>query len=109
MIYFDTETCGLHGLAVLLQYAKDDGPIHMHNFWKSKVRDSMKLIEEMLDELKLDDQFTSATKDDTITHEQSTVVPLKGVMNSAFVGVPGSEVEFLQTHPDSPERQYYLK
>lgn len=50
MIYFDTETCGLHGLAVLLQYAKDDGPIHMHNFWKSKVRDSMKLIEEMLDE-----------------------------------------------------------
>lgn len=66
-------------------------------------------IEEMLDELKLDDQFTSATKDDTITHEQSTVVPLKGVMNSAFVGVPGSEVEFLQTHPDSPERQYYLK
>ena len=66
-------------------------------------------IEEMLDELKLDDVFTSSSKDDTITQEQPTITPLKGVMDRAFVGVPGSEIEFFQSPHDSPERQYYIK
>jgi hypothetical protein len=47
MIYLDTETCGLCGPAVILQYAKDDGPIHIHNFWTNPVGDSLNLIQEL--------------------------------------------------------------
>jgi hypothetical protein len=47
MIYLDTETCGLCGPAVILQYAKDDGPIRIHNFWTETVGDSMSLIKEI--------------------------------------------------------------
>lgn len=45
MIFFDTETCGLHGPTVLIQWAEDDGPIHLHNVWRNKVDDTLKLIE----------------------------------------------------------------
>lgn len=47
MMYIDTETVGLCGPAVILQYAKDDGPIHIHNFWTNPVGDSMDLIREL--------------------------------------------------------------
>lgn len=50
MIYLDTETCGLCGPAVILQYAKDNGPIHIHNFWTNTVGDSLNLIKEICED-----------------------------------------------------------
>lgn len=43
----DTETCGLHGLAVILQYAYDDGPIVIHEFWHEPIEKTLRLIEEI--------------------------------------------------------------
>lgn len=45
MIFFDTETCGLHGMAVLIQWAEDDGPIHLFNPWTNRIKDTLRLIE----------------------------------------------------------------
>jgi len=45
MIFLDTETCGLHGMPVIIQYAVDDGPIQIHNFWKVPIYKSLQLIE----------------------------------------------------------------
>lgn len=47
MIYLDCETCGLHGVAVILQYAVDSGPVFVHEFWNTPVQDSMHLIESI--------------------------------------------------------------
>lgn len=44
-IFLDTETCGLHGMPVLLQYAVDDGPIQLYNLWKEPISETMALIE----------------------------------------------------------------
>jgi len=46
-VYFDTETCGLHGMAVLIQYAVDDGPVHLHSVWSEPIEDTLRLIEQM--------------------------------------------------------------
>lgn len=48
MIYFDVETCGFHGMAVLLQYAYDDGPIILHEIWRSPINETLKLIEDFV-------------------------------------------------------------
>lgn len=45
MIHFDTETCGLHGPIVLVQYAEDDGSIHLHDTWLKPVSDTLDLFE----------------------------------------------------------------
>jgi hypothetical protein len=45
MTFFDTETCGLHGPIVLLQWAEDDGPINLHEVWQETVQDTLVLIE----------------------------------------------------------------
>lgn len=50
MIFYDTETCGLHGMCVLIQYAEDDGPIQLYNVWQELTIDTLKLIERFLDE-----------------------------------------------------------
>ncbi|MHC4301958.1 MAG: hypothetical protein ACYS7Y_32245, partial [Planctomycetota bacterium] len=42
----DTETCGFHGLATLIQWAYEDGPVHLHNLWDVPVRDTLELIEK---------------------------------------------------------------
>lgn len=47
MIFFDTETCGLHGMPVLIQYAEDDGPIQLYCPWVEPIEDTLKLIEHM--------------------------------------------------------------
>lgn len=48
-IFYDTETCGLSGIVVLIQYATDDtvdnGEIKLFHVWLETVRDNMKLIE----------------------------------------------------------------
>lgn len=45
--FLDTETCGLHGMAVTLQYAFDDGPITVWDFWCNPIADSLRLIEKI--------------------------------------------------------------
>lgn len=45
MIYFDTETVGLHGVAVLIQYAIDDGPIVLFSPWTRPIKETLALIE----------------------------------------------------------------
>ena len=44
MIFFDTETCGLHGPIVLLQWALDDGPINLVEIWKRSIRENINFI-----------------------------------------------------------------
>lgn len=47
--FLDTETCGFHGLAVLLQYAFDDGPIILYDLWKKPAGETLELIEKIAD------------------------------------------------------------
>jgi hypothetical protein len=44
-VYLDTETCGLHSMMVLLQYAEEDGPIRLHEVWRRPIRETLRLIE----------------------------------------------------------------
>ncbi len=48
-IYVDVESVGFYGLPVLLQYAYDDGPIHLYDIWKEPVYKTLALIEEMME------------------------------------------------------------
>jgi hypothetical protein len=50
LIFYDTETCGLHGMCVLIQWAKDDGPINLHDVWKSPIYETLRLIEEIIND-----------------------------------------------------------
>ena len=43
--YIDSETSGLHGIAVIIQYALDDGPIIIHEIWTTPIKDTLDLIE----------------------------------------------------------------
>ena len=47
--YVDTETCGLDGLPVLLQYAIDDGPVQVVHLWTEPIDDIVGLIEDIVD------------------------------------------------------------
>lgn len=49
MIYFDTETCGLYGPIVLIQWAEDDGKVQLYSPWKNPIRDTMSLIEKIVE------------------------------------------------------------
>lgn len=48
MIFFDTETCGLHGPIVLYQYAKDDEDIILYDVWLHEVGETLELFEELV-------------------------------------------------------------
>ena len=48
MIFYDTETCGLHGPIVLLQYAEDDDLVNLHSVWTRPVIETTELIEWMM-------------------------------------------------------------
>lgn len=48
-VYLDTETCGLCGPAITLQYAWDDGPIFIHEFWTTPIKESLKLMRDIAD------------------------------------------------------------
>ena len=50
MIFLDTETCGKHGVVVLIQWAKDDGEIQLHSVWTEKISKTLSLIEMIMDE-----------------------------------------------------------
>jgi len=47
-LYLDSETCGLHSMPVLLQYAIEDGPITLYDVWKEPVGKTLNLIESWL-------------------------------------------------------------
>jgi hypothetical protein len=46
-VYLDCETCGLHGVPITLQYAFNDGPIQIHEFWRVPISETKKLIERI--------------------------------------------------------------
>lgn len=46
-LYFDSETCGLHGFPVLFQYAVEDGPIVLYELWREPIQKTLDLIEWM--------------------------------------------------------------
>lgn len=46
-LYLDTETCGLHGVPVLLQYAVEDGPVILYDIWHEPIQDTLRLLEWM--------------------------------------------------------------
>lgn len=48
-VYVDTETCGLSGVPVLLQYAVDDGLVKIVHLWSTPIREIMELIEFFVD------------------------------------------------------------
>lgn len=50
MRFFDTETCGLYGMPVLIQHAVDDGPVQIHDVWRSPIGETLDLIEQFCEE-----------------------------------------------------------
>lgn len=48
LCFLDTETCGLTGPAVILQYAFNDDPeIHIHEFWRRPIQESLNLLDRI--------------------------------------------------------------
>src|SRR6218665_1861927 len=45
IVFFDSETCGLHGMMVLLQWAEGEGPINLVDVWKQPVQDTLETLE----------------------------------------------------------------
>ena len=50
MLFLDTETVGLVGPIVLMQYAEDEGPVHLHEVWNKPVRETLRLIERICEQ-----------------------------------------------------------
>ncbi len=48
MIFYDTETCGFHGICVLIQWAEDDGPVNLHSVWTTPIKETLNLIEYIM-------------------------------------------------------------
>lgn len=47
--FIDTETCGLHGVPVLIQYAMDNGPVCIHHIWTEPIHHTLNLIQKFVD------------------------------------------------------------
>lgn len=45
--FVDTETCGLTGPVLLIQWAEDDGPINLHKVWIRPIKETITLIEQL--------------------------------------------------------------
>jgi hypothetical protein len=45
LAYLDTETIGFHGVAALIQYAINGGPVQLHEVFERPTQDTLKLIE----------------------------------------------------------------
>lgn len=45
---YDTETCGLHGLPVTIQYARGMQDVNIHHIWFKPVGETLKLVEDMM-------------------------------------------------------------
>lgn len=46
MRFIDVETVGFHGVPILYQYADDEGPINLWDFWREPISESIALIED---------------------------------------------------------------
>ncbi len=49
LITLDFETVGFHGVGVLLQWAEDNGPINLHSIWSVPIRETLQLIEKIVE------------------------------------------------------------
>jgi len=47
--FWDTETCGFHGMPVLLQWAIDNEKPNIMDLWRVPARDSLKLINDLVE------------------------------------------------------------
>jgi len=47
-IFFDTETCGLHGPIVLLQYSIGNGPVKLKSLWKLSIGQVLEELELLI-------------------------------------------------------------
>lgn len=47
-VFLDSETCGLFGIAVLLQWAVDDGDIHLYDVFKETFGDTLQILETLV-------------------------------------------------------------
>jgi hypothetical protein len=45
-IFLDSETVGLSGPAILIQWAQGKGPIHLHEVWREPAFETLKLIQD---------------------------------------------------------------
>lgn len=50
MIFFDTETCGLVGPLVTIQWGREGEPIRLHHAWLEPAGKTMELIEQLCEE-----------------------------------------------------------
>lgn len=48
-IYVDTETCGLHSMPVLIQYAVGNGPVVLYDIWLRPIGETLDLIEWLME------------------------------------------------------------
>jgi hypothetical protein len=48
LVFYDTETCGLAGQMVLLQYAEGGGPVTLYEVWREPISKTLELIEWLL-------------------------------------------------------------
>jgi hypothetical protein len=48
-VYIDSETCGLHSIMVLWQFAIDEGPVYLHNIWRRPVGFTLRLFEMLME------------------------------------------------------------
>lgn len=51
MIYLDTETVGLTGPCVLIQWAEDDGPVHLHHPFDVPAGQTVQLLERLMQDV----------------------------------------------------------
>lgn len=48
MIHLDLETCGFHGVPVLLQYAIGDGDVQLHDLWLEPVDETLMVMDSVI-------------------------------------------------------------
>jgi len=52
-LFYDSETCGLHGMMVLLQYAINKEDIVLYEVWKEPVYKTLEIIEAMMNHVNI--------------------------------------------------------
>lgn len=54
LLFYDTETCGLHSICVLLQFAiGEDGDIVLYEIWKNPVKETLRIIRAMMEHVNI--------------------------------------------------------
>lgn len=48
-IFLDCETCGLAGVPITVQWAEGEGAVHIHEFWKRPIQESLDLLDYFAD------------------------------------------------------------